>query len=189
MLVNTELLIDARTRMKIVRLKEHLKRHENEENFPCDICGQRLSTKRNLKNHQRLKHTVRTGEKPFGCDVCGKRFDSKQRSKIHMITHTGERPHACMFCDRRYGDIGDLKSHLRKHLGDNIYQCDRCEASFRLKKELKRHYAVHFQGGDAYAPASDEKPDFRFTLEYLVNLRRQKELSKLNAEENASSVE
>ncbi|XP_035788251.1 zinc finger protein 287-like [Anopheles albimanus] len=174
---------------KEVRLKEHLKRHENEENFPCEVCGQRLSTKRNLKNHQRLKHTVRTGEKPFGCDVCGKRFDRKERCKKHMITHTGERPHACMFCDRSYGDVGDLKGHLRKHLGDNIYQCDRCDASFRLKKELKRHYAVHFQGSDADAPASEGKPDFRFTLEYLVNLRRQKELAKLNAEENHSSVE
>ncbi|XP_049545146.1 zinc finger protein 235-like isoform X1 [Anopheles darlingi] len=174
---------------KEVRLKEHLKRHENEENFPCEVCGQRLSTRRNLKNHQRLKHTVRTGEKPFGCDVCGKRFESKQRSQKHMITHTGERPYACMFCDRRYGDVGDLKSHLRKHLGDNIYQCDRCDASFRLKKELKRHYAVHFQGNDADNPTSGGNSDFRFTLEYIVNLRRQKELSKLHVEENHSSVE
>ncbi|XP_050093403.1 zinc finger protein 1 homolog [Anopheles aquasalis] len=168
-------------------LKAHLKRHENGRNFPCEVCGKRLSTNSNLKNHRRMVHM---GEKNFRCKICCMRIGTKRQMAQHMITHTGERPHACMFCDRRYGALNDLKDHLRIHLGDNIYQCDRCEASFRLIRELRQHYAVHFQnGGDADASRSLNSSDFRFTLEYIVNLRRQKELSKLKAEENFSSVE
>ncbi|XP_049545152.1 zinc finger and BTB domain-containing protein 14-like [Anopheles darlingi] len=168
-------------------LKAHLKRHENGRNFPCEVCGKRLSTNSNLKNHQRMVHM---GEKNFRCDICGMRIATKRQTAQHMITHTGERPHACMFCDRRYGALNDLKDHLRKHLGDNIYQCDRCDASFRLITELRQHYAVHFQDAENRdASTSMNSSDFRFTLEYIVNLRRQKELSKLHVEENHSSIE
>ncbi|XP_050092262.1 zinc finger protein 26-like [Anopheles aquasalis] len=165
------------------RLKEHLKRHEGEGNFRCEICGKRLNTQRNLKIHRRTVHTDRGRERPYGCDVCEKRFDTKSKLRCHVRTHTGEKPFACMFCEKRYAENGDLKCHLRKHLGDNIYQCDRCDASFRLIRELRQHYAVHADGSDSMG-----RTDFRFTLEYIVNLRLQKGLSKLDAEENESSI-
>ncbi|XP_049540305.1 zinc finger protein 771-like [Anopheles darlingi] len=168
-----------------VRLKEHLRRHEGKGNFSCEICGKRLNTQRNLKIHQRMVHTDRDREKPYGCDVCEKRFDTKSKLRCHIRTHTGEKPYACMFCEKRYAESGDLKDHLRKHLGDNIYQCDRFDASFRLIRELRQHYAVH---ADA-ASTSISRTDFRFTLEYIVNLRRQKELSKLHAGENQTAVQ
>ncbi|XP_049529510.1 zinc finger protein 610-like [Anopheles darlingi] len=153
----------------------HLKRHGAKE-FCCEVCGVYLSSRKRLLNHKMAKHS---GEKPFSCEVCGHKFALKDRIKSHMKTHTGEKPYGCMFCDRRYGSSGDLKDHLRKHLGENIYQCDQCDASFRLIKELKNHYEQTHYRDDAGASTSERPPDFRFTLNYLVNMRRQKELDKL----------
>ncbi|XP_049545154.1 zinc finger and BTB domain-containing protein 17-like [Anopheles darlingi] len=160
-------------------LSSHLKAHSGSRLFCCDVCGQRLSSKKNLINHKTAKHS---DVRPFSCDICGLRFVIKDSIKKHMITHTGERPHGCMFCDRRYGSVGDLKDHLRKHIGDKIYQCDRCDAAFRLIAELRDHYAVHFK--DGIDPATSYPPNFRLTLSNVVNLRYQKELSGSSADKS-----
>ncbi|XP_050083452.1 zinc finger and SCAN domain-containing protein 2-like [Anopheles aquasalis] len=160
------------------RLSKHMERH-GAKRFCCDVCGLYLSSAKRLRNHKAAKHSG--GEKPFSCDICGHRFAVKDTIKAHMRTHSGEKRFACMFCDRRYGASNDLKDHLRKHLGEKIYQCDQCDDSFRLIKELKEHYEqVHFQDG---ASNSTRRPDFKFTLNYLVNLRRQKQLDKLYVSE------
>ena len=49
--------------------------------YVCAVCGKRLTTARNLKNHS-FKHT---GGHPFACIICGQQFALIHSMRKHML--------------------------------------------------------------------------------------------------------
>ncbi|XP_049545288.1 PR domain zinc finger protein 5-like [Anopheles darlingi] len=156
--------------------------HKKDIRHCCDICGVNLSSKRNLKYHQRAVHEGGI-EKLHPCNVCGRRFAIPSMLKSHMNTHTGHRPYSCVYCNRVYGSGGDLVEHVAKHHvgNDNIYQCHLCDADFPKIKKLKDHYEVHYRNGEKLDnEILTEFGRFRFTIMDLLKMRRRKETTALS---------
>ena len=64
--------------------KAHVLRHNNDRQFPCDICGKAFILLSHLENHMKF-HTL-----PHKCDECEKAFNSKTILKDHInMKHAG----------------------------------------------------------------------------------------------------
>ncbi|XP_011305401.1 gastrula zinc finger protein XlCGF7.1 [Fopius arisanus] len=147
-------------------LARHLKEtHARIKNFPCDICNQMFTTKRNAEDHRR----IHTGERPYICNACGKTFKQKASLFVHNRTHSDVFPFKCNNCDHVFRTRPAMMVHVTKHTGEKPHSCDVCGRAFRIKYELKRHRLIHF----------DEKPwecadcglGFR-QKRYLINHRK-----------------
>ncbi|XP_070592675.1 uncharacterized protein [Erythrolamprus reginae] len=135
--------------------------------YECSQCGKRLSSKRNLKLHQRghtgekpyecfqcgkcfsragclqLHQRFHTGEKPYKCSQCGKNFRQAGYLKTHLRFHTGEKPYKCSHCNKYFSQSGYLKTHQRFHTGERPYKCSHCGKCFSTSINLKRHQMIH----------------------------------------------
>ena len=81
------------------QLNTHLPTH-TDNNFPCYMCGVKLSRKINLINHMKSLH-AKSVEKPkikqamsekLPCDICGKLFNSNKTLKKHVRNHDDVKP-------------------------------------------------------------------------------------------------
>ncbi|CAH1792434.1 unnamed protein product, partial [Owenia fusiformis] len=96
--------------------------------FICDVCGRKMSGKRELIGHRIRVHGVGITDdfpcklcdkvykvkgdllahlrefhyKKYNCNVCGKMFGTARYLEVHMITHTGEKPFTCTSCGRKF---------------------------------------------------------------------------------------
>lgn len=131
--------------------------------FPCDICGNVLSTLNSHKKHRRAHVTPKssiicnvcgktilrdnftihlrrhTGEKPFRCDLCPAAFVRSSLLTEHMRTHTNEKPYECCHCQKRFMVKTALNSHLLVHKGIKPFQCGVCLRKFYHKGQLRLH--------------------------------------------------
>ena len=91
--------------------------------FECDICGQGVSSQREIKYH---KERVHEGKKPWLCIHCGHAAFSNSSLKLHMRSHTGDKPYACTDCKYRTSDHNSLRRHVLRHTGLRPYKCPYC---------------------------------------------------------------
>ena len=70
-----------KSNLKMKMIKSKTNSIKDNIGFPCDLCGQRLSTKKQLKNHK-LGHA--NNEKAFKCHLCSKRFAEKKVFESHV---------------------------------------------------------------------------------------------------------
>ncbi|XP_033638108.1 zinc finger protein 135-like [Asterias rubens] len=103
------------------------------QKFMCKVCGKCLSTKSNLKQHDR----IHTGERPFECPFCGKAFQTSSSLNVHKRLHTGERPYPCKSCDRTFLCSNHLKRHARSHIPK--LECPQCGKSVEVDKMEEHH--------------------------------------------------
>ncbi len=77
-------------------------KHEKSKAFICDLCGQSLTTRNSLKNHQRDRHGL--FEKKWKCEVegCGKRLKDFPAFTAHMAKHSKSPEFKCSFCGKGY---------------------------------------------------------------------------------------
>ncbi|KAB0402123.1 hypothetical protein E2I00_014172, partial [Balaenoptera physalus] len=130
----------------VYNLRAHMKGHEQESLFKCEVCAERFPTHAKLSSHQRSHFEP---ERPYKCDFpgCEKTFITVSALFSHNRAHFREQElFSCSFpgCSKQYDKACRLKIHLRSHTG--------CCARFSARSSLYIHSKKHLQ--DVAAPKS-----------------------------------
>ncbi|XP_016987945.1 zinc finger protein 664 isoform X2 [Drosophila rhopaloa] len=113
-----------------------------ETHHVCHLCGKRLTTAFNLKNHL-VRHA---GTRPHKCDKCDATFSAAAELSSHRKTHTSERPYACRYdCGKTFRFCSARSMHERIHMdaSKRIYQCEYCPKSFVTPSDCRTHQKYH----------------------------------------------
>ncbi|XP_072014048.1 uncharacterized protein [Amphiura filiformis] len=142
-----------------------IKPKPKDKQLMCTICGSRMSTMSQLKEHEQCVHfdikpfkcphcglrsgtlskqnkhinTVHLNMRPWVCDTCGKSFKNKYELTAHTYTHTGEKPYGCDRCEYRCVRRDYLRKHKRIHSGEKPYRCKDCGKMFTQRQTMVGH--------------------------------------------------
>ncbi|SPP77515.1 transcriptional repressor CTCF [Drosophila guanche] len=100
--------------------KLHIKTHEGERCYRCNLCEYASVSKRHLDSHM----LIHLDEKPFACEMCPQTFRQRQLLRRHMnLVHNEqyqrpeprEKVHSCPNCPRTFTHKGNLMRHMESH--------------------------------------------------------------------------
>lgn len=74
-------------KMVSLNFERHMKNHELERTFKCDLCDARFKNSYGVRVHM----VTHTGKKDYCCNVCKKEFSMQSNLANHMRIHTGEK--------------------------------------------------------------------------------------------------
>ncbi|KAH8358850.1 hypothetical protein KR093_002902 [Drosophila rubida] len=117
-------------------LVSHQKRHLKLVEYNCEYCGKGFVESSNLRRHIMALHT---SERPHTCIICQRGFSRVYLLELHLRTHTGERPYACSHCDRSFAQLSVLRTHERIHTGERRHRCGLCHKTFSRLMQLNKH--------------------------------------------------
>lgn len=158
----------------VIKSKLHINSHllqrsKKENTFICDICGNKLKSKRRLVSHMQIQHL----KIPFKCRYCSMEVRNSQlldthkrlihpeiksvlkceyceyttvyhgSLRVHRAVHTGKKNHKCDICQRSFTQKTRLTDHRAIHFDERPFACDRCGATFKSKRYLGMHQRVH----------------------------------------------
>ena len=112
-----------------------------EDNFKCDHCGIKFSTKLQLKSHVWNAHT----QKFFICTLCEKVIHSRKKLKKHYIESHSKRlvkdeVLACEHCDMKFETSEEFNEHQKlQHQLSSEHYCDQCGKTFASTIILQAH--------------------------------------------------
>ncbi|KAK2157921.1 hypothetical protein LSH36_181g01043 [Paralvinella palmiformis] len=143
--------------------KLHIKTHEGEKCFKCELCPYAALSQRHLESHL-LTHT---GEKPFECDECELSFRQKQLLKRHKNLYHNpdyvppapkDKIHECPDCDKAFAHRGNLLRHRMSHDPENM----------EYQHELESYRAERGDDYDEEAEEEDEDQDTSLSDQLIV---------------------
>lgn len=77
-------------KMITYNFKKHVKNHETEKTFKCELCEASFKSAYAIKVHM-ARHT---GQKDYCCNVCQKQFTTSSNLSCHLRIHSGEKRYA-----------------------------------------------------------------------------------------------
>ncbi|OXA44925.1 Zinc finger protein 25 [Folsomia candida] len=84
--------------------------HENQKNYPCQVCDKRFSKPSELKFHVEARHA--TNKEPVhSCDKCEFRSHWKGNLSKHRLRHNPAR-HECYFCGKKFFVFHEFVHHF-----------------------------------------------------------------------------
>ncbi|XP_058444477.1 transcription factor grauzone-like [Malaya genurostris] len=90
----------------------HVRRHKNEGELSCDVCGHVSPNLMALKGHKSRMHS---GPRVFPCTLCGKEYARAITLKEHVAAaHTGDVLYRCPHCDKTFNSSANMHSHRKK---------------------------------------------------------------------------
>ncbi|EDW16408.2 zinc finger protein weckle [Drosophila mojavensis] len=120
-------------------LRYHIERvHMKKKPFVCDVCGKRVRTVSELKEHM----LVHTDDRPFVCPICGAAFKNKKRLNIHNQTH-GEPSYECEICGKKLQTRAIWNKHKNVHTNERRFKCSICGTATKNSTALKIHLLSH----------------------------------------------
>ena len=123
------------------RRLNHIKAHEQNICFPCDVCGKLFYDKRDLQFHVRNHKKTEPRKKNITCPECGEKFLNNQRLSSHRFKHTGQNEFKCRFCGLEHRKLCSVLKHFTKfHPSEKIFRCDLCNFDTNNLREKNKHY-------------------------------------------------
>ena len=140
------------------KLADHMRIHDDENPFTCNICDKNFTTKHTYKNHTLNSHT--TNKETINCDICGKAFSKLFNLERHKKNKHTENIQSfeCKYCESTFKRKDNLTKHEQTNHGKVMneallpdvnknhepYECYKCTSAFKDKNSLIRHLeSVH----------------------------------------------
>lgn len=132
----------------------HMKRHNNERNFKCLLCGKAFVLAGDLTTHLKFHYSTAPTKgpslkkfvEPKTCDVCGQKFIGISAYERHTQSHgTTASLYECDICGRKVKEKKNLLSHMMfRHSNQPKMKvpCTICGKIFN-RKYLSLHVRKH----------------------------------------------
>ena len=120
--------------------------HCQDPEHPCDNCGDKFITAKDLTKHMNIAHNEVSKRTQVVCDNCGKSFTTTSSLKKHILYNhqNQEKPHECPVCNRRFMSKADQTRHMERHSTEPGHSCELCTKKFYTKNDMLRHRKVSF---------------------------------------------
>ena len=123
------------------RRDTHIRAHEQNISFPCEICGKVLYDKLDLKYHVNNHNRLVPRQKNISCPECGEKFYTNERLNCHMYKHTGQKDFKCRLCGLEYQKFLSMVRHFKKHHpNEQVFHCPLCNFHTSNLREKKKHF-------------------------------------------------
>lgn len=118
--------------------------------FGCSLCEYSVILRRNLMQHERVKHNINNESKlPNGCPKCPRRFEEKiqlrwHQSRYHKVKRYSYKCRVCYLPP--FADAQKLEDHENViHLNPDTkrWSCRSCSMSFLKPADLRAHEFGH----------------------------------------------
>ena len=123
-------------------LRRHLRSHEGNFTYTCEICGRGFFTNDFFTSHMNSHY----GIKAFECGLCGKKYAHSSALTRHLVDCGNERNIKCLHCDKMFQSDRQMTDHVRDvHLGKyrRFHLCSLCGKCCSDSTRLRKHMAHH----------------------------------------------
>lgn len=127
-------------------LEAHIRAKHLNVFYTCDLCGQKIASRCNLRTHMSRMHLA--SDKRYKCQKCGRKV---KNLPAHNHVNHGDptQRHACSYCGKVFRQRGLLRSHVRMVHEPPTFKCSQpeCGRMFRRKRSRDQHIAMHTGAG------------------------------------------